>query len=139
MPHVSAPLSLKLYAYMKRLAFLLILGSFKSLSCEQLIGTYKSVSETHWNFELEITKDNALLKYTDYEYGVSDLRTDYVVKSEGYCEQSDIGYVLIFGNQSVNVKFHKRLSHRSFGGSGDSPGITGEFIKGQQIELWQGI
>ena len=128
-----------LYAYMKILTFLLLLVSLECFSCEQLIGTFKSFSETHWNFELQITQNKVLLKYTDYEYGVRDLRTDYVVESEGYCDQSDTGYVLIFGNKSVNVQFHKSLSHSSFGGSGDSPGITGEFIEGQQVELWQGI
>jgi len=123
---------------MKKLAFLLLLLSVKSFSCEQLLGTYKSHSETHWSFELQITRENVILKYTDFEYGTRDLRTDYIVESEGYCEKTVVGYVLIFGNKSVNVNFYESLSHRSFGGSGESPGITGEFIKGQQVELWQG-
>ena len=124
---------------MKKLAFLLLLFSVKSFSCEQLHGTYKSYSETHWSFELQITHENVTLKYTDFEYGARDLRTDYIVESEGYCENTETGYVLIFGNKSVNVRFHKSLSHESFGSSSESPGITGEFIKGQQVELWQGI
>ena len=138
MPHMSAPVIGKLYAMMKFVLFLLLFVSFSGWSCERLIGTYKSVSETHWNFELRITADSAFLKYTDYVSGVKDTRTDYTVESEGYCEISDNGYLLVFAHRSFELTYSKQLTHSFFGGKGESEGISGEFIEGQIVHLWKG-
>jgi hypothetical protein len=118
---------------------MLLLLSVPSFGCEEIYGKYKSFSETHWNFDLEISKDKIFLRYTDYYFGERDVRTDITVESEGFCEKIDTGYKLVFAQKVINVIYYKDLSHRSFGKNTSSPGLSGEFINGQIVELWQGI
>ena len=121
------------------LSILVLAISPFTLACEEIYGKYKSVSETHWNFELEISNENVVLVYTDYFYGERDMRTDQKIVSQGHCEKTAEGYKLSFAQMSIPIEFHKALSRESFGGSGVSPGVTGEFIEGQQVELWQNM
>lgn len=113
------------------------LFSSYALSCEDIYGEYTSHSETHWSFVLKIDKDGVLLTYTDYWYGERDLRTDQTVVSQGYCELVNGTYELTFAQNKVDVRYHHELSHASFGQVGSSPGLTGEFIEGQEVELWK--
>ena len=121
------------------LSLIICFTTFSAFGCEEIYGNYKSVSETHWNFELDLQKDNAILTYTNYFYGQHDTRTDEVIKSLGHCKKTKSGYKLIFAQMSVEIEFHGTLSHSYFGGNGASPGVKGEFIKGQTIKLWQGM
>ena len=134
------PITAALHIIMKLLLTLIIvISATPAFGCEKIYGRYKSVSETHWNFQLEISKNNVFLLHTDYFYGDKDLRTDQTIESEGHCEKTETGYRLTFAQMSVNIKYHEALSRASFGDDGASPGVTGEFIPGKVVELWQGM
>ncbi len=107
-----------------------------AFACKPINGKYRSVSETHWNFELEITDRGSILTYTDYSYGKLDARTDITQVEQGYCEKEGAVFLLIFGEREIPINFHAKLSHKNYGAEGSSPGITGEFIEGQMVHLW---
>jgi len=109
---------------------------FTAWACNDINGTYKSVSETHWNFSLEINGGSARLVYTDYSSGIKDTRTDIEKVSKGYCEKNESDYILTFAERSLSIKHHEALSHSVYGAKGSSPGITGEFFEGQSVNLW---
>jgi len=47
------------------------------------------------------------------------------------------GYLLKFSDETIRITHHESLSHSSFGYEGSSPGITGRFYDGPDLELWQ--
>lgn len=113
----------------------LILSSH-ALACTEISGTYHSVSETHWNFELTIEAESAILIYTNYTNGQKDTRTDEKTISHGYCEKSGESFKLNFADKELPFTYIEQLSRASFGGQGHSAGISGEFIENREIELW---
>jgi hypothetical protein len=116
--------------------FTLVLLTTPAWACEEIEGLYHSVSETHWNFVLELTGSNAILTYTDYSSGVGDTRTDYRTISQGHCAKENSGHFLTFAERTISIEHHPDLTHSSYGAKGSSPGITGGFIKGQLVHLW---
>jgi hypothetical protein len=105
-------------------------------ACERIEGLYQSVSETHWNFALEVSAGKAKLTYTNYSSGAGDTRTDYETISQGYCAKIKRGYLLTFSERTIAIEHHAELSHSIYGAEGGSPGITGEFIENQKVHLW---
>jgi hypothetical protein len=123
---------------MKYLIATLFLVSMSSYAedCRKISGTYKSVSETHWNFEVSINGEKAVLTYTNYISGRKETRTDERTVSKGYCEANQNEYTLTFAEKSVSITYHPELSRASFGAQGHSPGITGAFLSNKTVELW---
>jgi hypothetical protein len=116
---------------------LLIVFSNFTYGCNVVEGKYSSVSETHWNFILEIKNNEATLTYTDYWFGEKDARTDIQRVSQGYCTSlSSNFYSFKFAGQTIKLQYHPILSHKSYGGKGSSPGFTGQLIDNQNVELW---
>jgi len=114
----------------------LLVAAFPAVACQDIAGSYQSVSETHWHFDLEISSNDTKLTYSDYWYGIKDARTDLQTVSQGYCEKNNDGYLLTFAEKTILIKYHKSLSHAAYGAEGSSPGVTGEFIEGQTVNLW---
>ena len=109
------------------------------VACEDIQGSYKSVSETHWSFELNIEGEKAVLTYKDYISGTNDTRTDMKTVSQGNCAKTSNGYELVFADKKFPVQYDSSLSTASFGGEGNLPGIVGEFLNGHEVMLWNGI
>jgi len=112
------------------------LTSCPVLACKEITGVYQSVSETHWSFELNINDDKAILTYTDHWFGVSDTSSEIKLVSSGYCKKLENDFLLTFAERTISIKYHKSLSHKSYGAEGSSPGISGEFIEKQINNLW---
>ncbi len=136
--HLFHPLRRVLLVMIKFFVYLIVLIiSLPVFGCNEISGVYKSVSETHWNYQLEINNSYAKLIYTNYWRGKNDAKTKLKQISEGSCSKNDNEYLLTFVERSIKIQYHKLLSHKPYGGEGESPGITGEFNEGKTNNLWQ--
>lgn len=127
---------------MKLLAIVFTLIGFPALAsdCKSVEGIFSSVSESHWFYDLNITKDRAVLTYEYSEYmEVTDKEEYYVEISKGYCYRvTDSLYKLVFSNREIELKYNPIQSHASFGEQTSSPGFIATLNKKKNIyvELW---
>ncbi|TLU66922.1 hypothetical protein FE810_05295 [Thalassotalea litorea] len=115
------------------------LFALPAIACDNVAGTYSSVSETHWNFTLKIDKSETELRYTDYSFGDDETKTKTEIERTqyGYCEHiSDNKYQLTFAEQSFIIQYDHELSKESFGEKGYAPGFVADFIENTKVELW---
>jgi len=120
----------------------LMLFSFGTYACDDISGTYSSVSETHWNYIVTISGEDINVNYSTYWYGGSEenygderyeVNTDY----KGYCTKKDGGYLLKYDGKEVSIDFNPNLSLSELGEDRSLPGISGEFFKDRSINLWK--
>jgi hypothetical protein len=123
---------------MKHLIIFTILLSISplSFSCKELVGIYKSDSESHWKYTVEIYPRGDLpagieVNYSTYWYGAEEDGQGYEQYQtnsnfEGYCVKAENGYLLKYNGEAVMVTFNQE---------GTQIGISGEFFKGNKIHL----
>ncbi len=101
---------IKLCTYL--LVFIISLPVF---GCNEISGVYKSVSETHWNYQLEINNSSAKLTYTNYWRGKNDAKTKLKQISEGSCSKKDNEYILTFVERSIKLSNRTLFKTRYIG------------------------
>jgi hypothetical protein len=108
-------------------------------ACSEISGKYITVSETEWNYSLLILDEKAILHYSTHEH--TENEEEDVVEIEGtengVCKIINGNYLLTFGGKQYPFEFHTKLSHKSFGKLGASPGLKVEnLIPGLLVEFW---
>ena len=124
---------------MKNIAIIFVATVFSnySISCESVNGTYVTVSETHWNYELTIKGDRATLTYTDHWYGDGETMTESTVVYSGYCEVlSENTYKLKFAGVDTELRYFPELSKEIIGEYAFAPGFISKLMADYEIRLW---
>ncbi|MCK4586098.1 MAG: hypothetical protein KAU29_02075 [Gammaproteobacteria bacterium] len=121
---------------MKRISFVMLFFITPTYACNDISGTYSSVSETHWNFIIKIQNSIVDYEYSTYWYDVNDERQEKIVTKTGKCTEQNEQYILEFSDETIAIKHYKSLSQKSFGRDKFSPGIIGKFLNGRNVELW---
>ena len=134
---------------MKALIFLsaFLLTPLPLFACNDISGKYKSVSESHWNYIVEIYPRGSFpsgveINYSYYWFGLDeDGQSDEQYKTtniyEGYCTKSGGDYYLKFDGRTEKMIFDKYMSLQVLGEEGTLPGIEVEFLDGKKTKLWK--
>lgn len=117
---------------------LFIFFNQKVQACSEISGNYSTVSESEWNYDLSISNEKAVLHYSAHEHTDGEKITEIEKTEEGSCENVDGTYVLTFYGIKYSLTYHSQLSHKSFGSSGSSPGVTVEnLIPKTTLKFWK--
>ena len=134
---------------MKALIFLsaFLLTPLPLFACNDISGKYKSVSESHWNYVIEIYPrgnfpSGVEINYFYYWFGRDeDGQSDEQYKTtntyEGYCTKSGNDHYLKFDGRTEKIIFNKNMSLQVLGEEGTLPGIEVEFSDGKKTKLWK--
>jgi hypothetical protein len=125
---------------MKLFSVLILFAFFSpnALACSEISGKYSTVSESEWNYELSISNEEAVLRYSAHEHTDSEEIIEIEKTENGVCKNVSGKYVLSFNDKEFGLEYHSQLSHKSFGSLGASPGVIVEhLIPETKLEFWK--